>query len=115
VTDKLKQTIQSNPVLRAGFSHQDCMSALELMKSNPTEAKRIYGIVRLSTILSFLLTFLLSLGSNHLVNEFLTEFSRVMGDHFSSIGECANISSNPSSLNSSIKLQEDKRKIIDLK
>lgn len=68
VTEDLVQVMQSNPILSNGLKNAKCMAALQLMQKSPAEAK-------------------LRFGSDHEVNTFVTEFGRVMGQHFTALGE----------------------------
>ena len=60
--------MQNNSVLASGLRNPRCMAALELMQKNPTEAKKKFG-------------------NDPEVNSFVMEFGKVMGSHFTGLGE----------------------------
>lgn len=68
VTPDLLEVLQSNPVLGNGLKNPKCMAALQLMQKSPAEAKARFG-------------------NDPDVNAFVMEFGRVMGSHFTSLGE----------------------------
>jgi hypothetical protein len=68
VTPDLVQVMQNNAVLASGLRNPKCMAALELMQKNPAEAKARFG-------------------NDAEVNTFVMEFGRVMGSHFTGLGE----------------------------
>lgn len=68
VTPDLVQVMQSNSILASGLQNPKCMAALQLMQKSPAEAKQRFG-------------------DDPDVNAFVLEFGRVMGDHFTSLGE----------------------------
>jgi hypothetical protein len=60
-------TLQDNPILSRGLSNPKCMAALQLLQSDPTEAKKRFE-------------------KDPDVSLFLQEFGRVMSSHFTSLG-----------------------------
>ena len=60
--------MQKNSILSRGLQNPKCMAALQLMQKSPAEAKERFG-------------------HDPDVNAFVIEFGRVMGDHFTSLGE----------------------------
>ena len=67
VTDDLKTVFQSNKIVRDGFSNPKCMAAMELMKTNPNEAKKRFE-------------------GDPDVDQFMREFGKLMSDHFNKLG-----------------------------
>ncbi|CAE7537883.1 unnamed protein product, partial [Symbiodinium microadriaticum] len=66
-TPDLMNTLQGNPILARGLSNPKCMTALTLLQSDPTEAKKRFE-------------------KDPDVSLFLQEFGRVMADHFNDLG-----------------------------
>lgn len=61
-------TLQDNPILASGLRNPKCMAALQLLQSDPTEAKKRFE-------------------KDADVSLFLQEFGRVMSGHFNRLGE----------------------------
>ena len=68
VTPELTKVLQQNEVLANGLQSPKCMAAMQLMQRNPEEAKARFG-------------------NDPEVNAFLKEFGRVMGEHFTALGQ----------------------------
>lgn len=60
--------LQSDPVLAKGMTDPECQHALDLLKSNPAEAKKKYE-------------------GNKKVESFMKAFMSSVGEHFSKLGE----------------------------
>lgn len=67
MTPDLMETFQSNPIIAAGFKNPICMAAMQLMQSNPNEAKKRFQ-------------------GQPEVELFLKEFGAVMAKHFEGLG-----------------------------
>jgi hypothetical protein len=67
MTNDLVTKFQSNDILFRGFKNQKCLDAMQLMQKDPKES-------------------LLKYQNDPEVAQFLREFGKVMGDHFTSLG-----------------------------
>eukprot|EP01041_Mallomonas_annulata_P005066 gene5067-10141_t len=61
------EQFQSNPIISAGLSSPRCVTAMQLMQSDPAEAKRRFE-------------------NDEVVSVFLREFGRLMSTHFEQLG-----------------------------
>lgn len=68
LTNDLVATFQNNPILAKGFQSPKCVAAMQMMQANPKEA-----MTRFRDDLE--------------VSAFLSEFGRVMSDHFTSLSQ----------------------------
>ena len=68
VTPDLQQSIASSAVMTRSLQNPKCVAALQLMQSNPKEAERRFK-------------------GDPEIDEFMKEFGRIMGAHFTSLGE----------------------------
>ena len=59
--------LQSNPIIAAGLASKKCTVALQLMQQDPTEAKKRFA-------------------NDPDVTLFLSEFGKIMGSHFETLG-----------------------------
>lgn len=59
---------QANPTIRSGLMHPKCSAAMQMMQSNPEEAKRRFA-------------------GDPEVDAFMREFGKVMSEHFNALGE----------------------------
>jgi hypothetical protein len=71
VTPDLEQSIASNAVLKRGLQNPKCVAALQLMQQDPKEAERRFK-------------------GDPDIDEFMREFGRIMGAHFTGMGEQQN-------------------------
>ena len=84
VTDDLKTAFSKNSIVTNGFSNPKCMAAMELMKTNPNEAKKRFE-------------------GDPDVDIFMKEFGRLMSDHFNKLGSKQTTSSSSSTNGSGIQ------------
>ena len=67
MNDSLTNKFQSNSIIRNGLLNPKCVSAMQLLQQNPKEAqKKFAGDVE--------------------VEQFMIEFSKIMADHFTELG-----------------------------
>jgi hypothetical protein len=70
--------LQDNPILARGLNHPKCLAALQLLQSNPNEAKTRFQ-------------------NDPEVSLFLQEFGKVMSNHFFALGEQSQQTNQPPS------------------
>jgi hypothetical protein len=88
MTNDLVSKFQSNDILCRGFKNQKCLDAMQLMQKDPKES-------------------LLKYQNDPEVAQFLREFGKVMGDHFTKLGSENNPSQETSKESQPVKAIEE--------
>lgn len=68
VTPDLEQSIASSAIMKKALQNPKCVAALQLMQKDPKEAERRFK-------------------GDPDIDEFMREFGRIMGSHFTGLGE----------------------------
>ena len=70
MNDSLTAKFQANPVIRRGLLNPKCVTAMQMLQQSPKEAQQRFA-------------------GDAEVEQFMVEFSRIMADHFTELGNKA--------------------------